>query len=286
MTAKKRTSQRDKNKPKSKGKRPQLTAATADRYLLYENSVQAVDAEIDFVDETFASIRSREAKFLREDFCGTGNTSCEWVRRRAGNYAIGVDIDEDVLDWGRERHLVQLTDSEQDRIALVNGDVMTVETPPQDIILAMNFSYWLFTQRDSLRGYFASVRCALGSDGIFFLDCYGGYDASRVLKEHTEYDDYTYTWHQAAYNPVTADLRCHIHFKFNDGSRLKKAFTYDWRLWTLPEIREILLEAGFSNVTIYWQGWDEDEEEGNGVFTAVENADPDAGWISYIVAER
>jgi hypothetical protein len=286
MTAKKRTGQRGKNKPKSKGKRPQLTAATADRHLLYENSVQAVDAEIDFVDETFAAIRSREAKFLREDFCGTGNTSCEWVRRRAGNYAIGVDIDEDVLDWGRERHLVQLTDSEQDRIALVNGDVMTVETPPQDIVLAMNFSYWLFTQRDSLRDYFASVRSALGSDGIFFLDCYGGYDASRVLKEHTEYDDYTYTWHQASYNPVTADLRCHIHFKFNDGSRLKKAFTYDWRLWTLPEIREILLEAGFSNVTIYWQGWDEDEEEGNGVFTAVENADPDAGWISYIVAER
>jgi len=39
-------------------------------------------------------------------------------------------------------------------------------------------------------------------------------------------------------------------------------------------------------VTVYWQGWDEDEEEGNGEFTPVDNADPDAGWICYIVAVR
>ena len=51
---------------------------------------------------------------------------------------------------------------------------------------------------------------------------------------------------------------CHIHFKFKDGSRIKKAFSYDWRLWTLPEIREVMEEAGFSNTRVYWE--DEDEE--------------------------
>ena len=118
------------------------------------------------------------------------------------------------------------------------------------------------------------------------MSCYGGYDASHVMKEHTKYKDYTYTWDQAAYNPITGEILCHIHFKFKDGSRLKKAFTYDWRLWTLPEIREILSEAGFSKVVVYWQGWDEDEKEGNGEFLPVEDADADAGWISYIGAER
>lgn len=274
-----------KNKRK-KEKARQLNAETADRHVLYENSVQAVDSEIDFVDETFAEIRGRQAKFLREDFCGTANTSCEWVRRRRANYAIGVDLDSEVMAWGHKHHVSKLSASEQERVATVKADVLAVETPPQDIVLAMNFSYWIFKERALLREYFSGVREALTNDGIFFLDCFGGYDAFRVMKERTEYDGYTYTWHQAEYNPITGRMLCHIHFKFKDGSRLKKAFTYEWRLWTLPELREILLEAGFARVTVYWQGWDENEEDANGEFTPVEDADADAGWICYIAAER
>jgi len=278
---------RNRNKNQNKKKKAKvLNADTADRHVLYEGSVQAVDAEIDFVDETFLEVRGRRARFLREDFCGTANTSCEWVRRRSDNYAIGVDLDEEVMAWGRDRHVAKLATSEQERIALVKSDVIGVNTPPQDIVLAMNFSYWIFKDRARLRDYYAKVRASLGEDGIFFLDCYGGYEAFHVMKERTEYDDYTYTWHQAAYNPITGDMRCHIHFKFKDGSRLKKAFTYEWRLWTLPELREVLTEAGFSKVTVYWQGWDEDEKDANGEFTPVEDAAPDAGWICYIVAER
>ena len=66
---------------------------------------------------------------------------------------------------------------------------------------------------------------------------------------------------------------------------MKKAFSYDWRLWTLPEIREILEESGFRKVTIYWEGDDEDGE-GNGEFTREEKGEADAGWIVYIVAEK
>ena len=50
----------------------------------------------------------------------------------------------------------------------------------------------------------------------------------------------------------------HIHFEFTNGSRLKRAFTYEWRLWTLPEIRELLGEAGFSRSTVYWEDRDAD----------------------------
>jgi hypothetical protein len=286
MGQKKKKQGKEQRQKERLKKNPKLNAANADPHLLYENSVQAVDAEIDFVDETFTTTRGQQARFLREDFCGTGNTSCEWVRRRRDNYAIGVDLDEDVMDWGRERHIVGLSDSQQDRIALVNANVMTVDTPPQDIVLAMNFSYWIFKQRAILRDYFSRVYDALNEQGMFVLDCFGGYDASRVMKENTKYDDYTYTWHQAAYNPISGDYRCHIHFKFKDGSRIKKAFSYDWRLWTLPEIQEILREAGFAKVTTYWQGWNEDETEANGEFSALKVADPDAGWICYIVADR
>ena len=80
-------------------------------------------------------------------------------------------------------------------------------------------------------------------------------------------------------------MRCHIHFKFPDGSSLKKAFSYDWRLWTLPELSEILAEAGFARSATYWQGSDEDGEA-NGVFTPTLQGEADDAWIAYLVAEK
>ena len=114
--------------------------------------------------------------------------------------------------------------------------------------------------------YFSSVRRALADDGIFFLDAYGGYDAHREMKDRHKFDGFSYIWDQAVYHPVTGYMQCHIHFRFPDGSRMNKAFSYEWRLWSLPEIQELLYEAGFSNVTIYWQGADEETGEGDGVF--------------------
>lgn len=260
-------------------------ASKADRHELYEDSVQCVEAEIDFVDETFKELRKRKARVLREDFGGTANTSCEWVRRRKHNRAIAVDLDPEVQAWGRKHHVAKLHKA-KDRVTLLNENVLDVKTEPADIVLAMNFSYWLFKERDQLRRYFENVREGLVEDGIFFLDAYGGSEAFKEMRERTKYDDFTYVWDQASYNPITGDMLCKIHFNFPDGSRMKNAFTYDWRLWTLPEVREILVEAGFQRVTVYWQGDDEDSDEGNGVFEPTEYGEADEAWIVYITAEK
>ena len=258
-------------------------ADKADRHALYQESVQCVESEIDFVDKTYRQLRKRKAKFLREDFCGTANTSCEWVRRRSSNHAIGIDIDPSVLEWGGRHNVSKLSPGQRKRIELVSSDVLKSSTRKVDIVLAMNFSYWLFTERSLLRKYFKCVRKSLVDDGILFMDAFGGYEAFRLMEEETEYDDFTYVWDQDAYDPITGDCTCHIHFKFPDGSKIKKAFTYHWRLWTLPEIREILLEAGFSKVTVYWDMGENDEEEN---FVPSEHGEPFAGWIAYIVAEK
>ncbi len=273
-----------KSLPRRVRKARATQAERADRHACYEAAVQCVESEIDFVDAEFQRLRGRRAATLREDFCGTGNASCEWVRRRRSNRAIGVDIDPEVLAWGRDHHLAALPPAARARMTQLEGDVTKVQTSPADTVLAMNFSYWLFKERAGMRAYFKRVRAALVDDGVFFLDCYGGYEAFRVLKERSDYKGFSYVWDQSSYNPVTGDLICHIHFRFPDGSRLDRAFTYDWRLWTLPEIREILAEAGFSRTVVYWQGWDEAEETGSGDFLPVEVADPDAGWICYIAA--
>ena len=143
----------------------------------------------------------------------------------------------------------------------------------------------MFETRDMLRDYFVSCREALVDDGILFLDAFGGPDSIDVQKEKTKFDHFTYVWDQAEFYPVTNHMVAHIHFKFPDGSKIKNAFTYEWRMWTLPEIRELLLEAGFRTVRIFWEGEDEDGE-GNGEFAETETGEPDLAWICYIVAEK
>ena len=263
----------------------QTMAEAADRHELYEASVQDVEVEIDFLDATYKKLRGRKAKRFREDFCGTASAACEWVRRRPGNEAIGVDLDRPTLDWGIDHRVSRLTADAQLRVKLLQEDVCTVTAPPADIIGAFNFSYNIFKTRDALRGYFENARRGLADDGVFFLDVFGGSEAISEMKEKTKLDGFTYVWHQARYRPVTGEIRCHIHFHFPDGSKLKKDFTYDWRLWTLPEIRELLHEAGFGTVTVYWEGVDEDGE-GNGVYEPDPKGEADPAWIAYIVAER
>ncbi len=261
-------------------------AQLADRHEYYEKAVQCVEAEIDIVDETYKSIRGKRAKRLREDFCGTANTSCEWIRRRKTNSAIGLDLDQSVLDWGIANNLSKLNQQQRDRIILKNSNVLIGHDDLVDAILAMNFSYQLFKTRDQLRQYFSIAREGLKPDGLFFIDAYGGYESYKTVKEKTKYDNFTYYWHQKKYNPITGDMLCHIHFKFRDGSKMKKAFTYDWRLWTLPELREILQEAGFTKSTVYWEGTDEESGEGNGKYSPTEKGDDDPSWIAYVVAEK
>ena len=261
-------------------------ADQADRHHLYQESVQDTEAEIDFVEKTWLELRNRPAELLREDFCGTANTACEWVRRDQQHYAIGIDLDSEVLEWGLLNNLEQLDDEQYARIELLQENVLDAQPELADIILAMNFSYYLFLERADLVEYFRAAHAGLLDDGIFFLDAYGGYDAPKVLQEERECDGFTYIWDQESFNPIDSFMNCHIHFEFPDKSRMDNAFSYHWRLWTLPEIRELLLIAGFSEVTVYWEGTDQESGEGDGVYQPAEVGDADPGWVCYIVAEK
>ena len=271
---------RAKEKPKKRVKKETL-ASIADRHELYELAVQCAEAEVDFVDDEFESLRGRKARFLKEDFCGSAQVCSEWVARRRSNQAIGVDLDNDVMTWGADRHISSLKAGQKKRIRLVCENVLTQSSLGQDIILAMNFSYWIFKQRSVLKKYFKQALQNLSPDGVFFLDCFGGSDSYRVIKEKTDIGDFKYIWDQASYNAVTGDFQCYIHFQFPDRSKIQKAFSYDWRLWSLPEIQEILLESGFSDVRVYTQPANDNASED---MVPVTQIDPDLAWIAYIAA--
>lgn len=267
------------------------SASTADPHRLYELSVQEVSAEIDFVDVTFRKLRRRRAARLREDFCGTANTSCEWVRRRPTNTAVGLDLDRPTLGWGLAHSIARLKPDQRRRVRLLQRNVLTPGpgASRMDAVLAMNFSYWIFKTRPLLRRYFRAVRRSLVRDGVFFLDFCGGWECFKLHREvrpirHGK-TRFNYVWNQTHYNPITGDIRCNISFTFPDGSHLRRAFQYDWRLWTLPELREILAEAGFTRVTVYWEG-DDGDGGGDGNFTPSTQGEDCASFIAYIVAEK
>ncbi|MCC7408433.1 MAG: class I SAM-dependent methyltransferase [Phycisphaeraceae bacterium] len=281
-------------KKQTKIVKPKTLAQRADKYALYQQAVQEPGHEVEFLGRLYRRLRRRPARVLREDFCGTFAVCCEWVRINTarGCRAIGVDLDPRPLAWGRRHNLAKLPKSAQKRVQLVQADVKDraeATLPGADILVAQNFSFWIFRTRKELREYFDAARSHLAPKGLFVLDMLGGHevlvedhqDEHRLRGRHAA----TYVWDQARFDPITHHARFHIHFRFKDGSELRRAFTYDWRLWSLPEVRELLAEAGFARSTVYWEGTNKKTGQGNGVYAPRQKAESDPAWIAYVVAE-
>jgi cyclopropane fatty-acyl-phospholipid synthase-like methyltransferase len=266
------------------GKKRRGRAQRADRYELYEKSVQEPDADVALMRRIFKNHFGRPPRLLREDFCGTAVFACEWVKRHAENRAWAIDLDPVPLEWGQRQHLAKLRPEQAARIKLIQGDVLDVGHRKVDVTVAFNFSYFLFRTRDELRGYFDKARNTLQAEGLLLLDAYGGADSQRTQMERRKQKGFTYLWDQHSFDPISHSVTNFIHFEFSDGSRLRRAFRYDWRLWTLPEIRELLMEAGFRKTEVYWEGTEEETGEGNGIFRQRERAPDDPAWIAYIAA--
>ena len=174
------------------------------------------------------------------------------------------------------------------RVTQYQTDARNPSKQPPDIRCAQNFSYWVFKTRSEMLDYFTGVYQDLADDGIFVIDLHGGPESIQELEEETEMDDesFTYVWDQDAINPITGEAKLRIHFRFPDGSEITDAFVYDWRLWGLPELREILIDAGFPVVDCYWEGTDEDQESGNGEFTKQTQGEACLSYVAYLVAQK
>jgi SAM-dependent methyltransferase len=255
------------------------------KHELYEESVQCPEADVQAFDRFYKEVNGRHPRSMKEDFCGTAAICAEWVKRRKSNIAIGVDLDRPTLDWGIKRHIKPLG-PDAERVRLILDDVRNVQNPKVDVVAALNFSYFGFKTREALRDYFSKARKGLAPDGILVLDIFGGTESQSLDKEEKPKKGYTYIWDQARFDPITHETLFYIHFRFKDGSTRRRAFTYDWRLWTIPEVREILAEAGYRWSRVYWEGTDHDTGDGNGVFRRVERAVSSPGWIAYITAGR
>lgn len=259
---------------------PKLTAKTAEKFRLYQEAVQHPDSDIVFLKRIFKKRYGRIPHSLREDFCGTAFISTEWIKNHRENIAVGVDICGSTLQWGR-KHNIKALGRNANRVQLLRKNVLDVTAPKIDVVIAMNFSFYVFKERSTLLQYFKAVRKSLRPEGCFVMDMYGGSEAVEEMEEEIDHGNFIFIWDQDRFNPITSETLCYIHFRFKDGSTMKRAFTYDWRVWTIPEVSEVLLEAGFSDVDVYWEGAD-DDGEGNGVFRRTTKGTADESWIAYV----
>ena len=220
-----------------------------DRLALYEAAVQGVEYDLDFFERVWRSIRGGRFRSLREDFCGTAQLACAWAQRRPENRAWGLDLDPEVMVWARAQRLARL------------GGV---------------------------------ARRSLRADGVFFLSMFGGMVAmDRLVEKHRvapctgpdglRLPGFTYVWEQAGFNPVDHRLVCNIHFQFGHGRELRRAFHYDWRMWMLPEVREVLDEAGFRTSEVYVEGWDARHHRPDEVLRKRRRFENQPGWLGFVV---
>ncbi len=264
----------------------EISPRTREKYRLYERSVQSPEYHIQWFVDVYRELRKKYARRLREDFCGTFRLSAEWVKRNRNNEALGLDLDPEPLEYGRQTHLAPLTPSQKKRLKVLRKNVISTTKPASDIVIACNFSFCTFRDRPTLVKYFKAVRKSLRPDGLFILDLAGGPGMIEEMRERKVLRTKgktlaTYIWDQQSFDPIHREGHWAIHFRFPGGRRMEEAFHYHWRLWTIPEVRDALIEAGFADSTVYWET--EHDGEGTGEYVRSEKGDNAYAWVTYIV---
>ncbi len=261
------------------------TKAVIDKYDLYRQAVQSPETDVDFFKRVYKELRGSSAEIFREDFCGTFLLSTTWVKNRPQHKAVAVDIDPEPLEYGRNHYWQKLPVLTQKRLKIFEGDVLASRLPEADIVAALNFSYFVFKKRSQLRAYFSNVFNSLRKKGLFVLDVFGGTQCTDAIEDKEKRPGFTYFWDQESFDPVTNEALFHIHFQLNGSKKIENVFTYDWRMWSIPELRDLLDEVGFKRTHIYWEGTTRNGQ-GDGKFSRTEQGEACLSWIAYIVAEK
>ncbi len=250
-----------------------------DRHDLYEHCVQSPENLVPFLRAIHGGKGDAAPRTLCEDFCGTAALSRAWCRMVDGGRAIATDLAEEVLARARR--------DAPDGLVLCRGDTTRIDARG-DIIFVGNFSIGEIHARPALVAYLSRCRERLEPAGVFVCDIYGGESALREGFVHRPHPlgngrIVRYTWEQREVDPLTHMVINAMHFRIERAGviedELLDAFVYHWRLWSVPELRDAMREAGFTSVEVYEKLPDAVDDEGNAhVLPAAEVEDPE-GFI-------
>ena len=235
-----------------------------DRYELYELCTQTPERDVLLL----RAMHGARPKVLGEDFAGTAALSRAWVRRVPAGSAIAVDRDpEPLARVGEGRGASGVPNAQKaPKIHVRCADVLR-ERRKVDLLVALNFSLCEWHDRRDLVRYLAHARRRLRPGGLFVADLYGGEGAftpGELEESHRgpQGERVTYAFEQRTADALTGRVVDALHFKVRELPRrgltrrrgrkvLRDAFVYDWRLWSVPELRDALVDAGFGQTAVY-----------------------------------
>lgn len=231
------------------------------RYDLYELAVQDPEREVSFL----GAVHGNQAVVLAEDFSGPASLCRAWIALGDERSAIATDRDKEPLEHCVRRLAESMGRGAVDRLTIATNDVL--EAPGRaDIIAGLNFGCFELHEREQLVTYFRHALFRLEFGGVLVLDTYGGDQAwtpgVSACTIETDSGAFMYEWEQLEANPLNGRVSNAIHFTLPDGRRIEGAFRYDWRLWSAPEIRDAMLEAGFACTEVYTRLGDAVTDEG------------------------
>lgn len=236
------------------------------RHECYELCVQSPRHVVSFL----RAVHGHEPLLLWEDFCGTAAVSRRWIKEGTarGDRAVGVDLDQHVVEVARSWAEAELGAVERERLVLKVGDCRgdggAVEGA--DVVFAGNFSVGYLHTRGELVRYLrvCAARCRRGSSGlgggVLACDTYGGATAfatGGTLRKHPGRHGETvhYHWVHERCDPLTGMVENSVSFRVEkDGvvvAEWPMSFVYRWRLWSIAELREAMEEAGFAGTEVY-----------------------------------
>ncbi len=233
-----------------------------------------------------------DATLLREDFAGTCAVASAWVTMGPDHQAMAIESHGPTVRWAQRVTESELGQQAED-LHIVEADVLDVDGPKVDVTCALNFSTFICHDRAALKRYFQSARRGLKRGGLLVVDAYGGPGAMRTGTQTREVPadcgegfGFTYHWEQRGFEPISHRTSCRIHFTLSDGRHLDSAFIYRWRLWTLPELIELMLESGFKGAEAWCDRLDPATETSDGRYRPVRKMPARDDWVAYVIGVR
>jgi len=270
------------------------------RHDLYELCVQSPKHLVPFL----SAVHGRSPGVLAEDFAGTAALSHLWVESDPDARAIATDLDSDALGYHgahdriTKHHANVLHATDHADVLFVGNFSIGYWHTRAELVAYLKHA----RQRLSSPVTDGGGGPRSGSEGVppglFICDTYGGESAFLLGDVHRDHwippnkdgqDDpdhplaphagkrVRYTWEQRSADPLTGMVTDVLHFRVESGgtieAELDDAFVYEWRLWSVPELRDAMAEAGFARTEVYAKTGDAIDDEGNVYVLPVEDAE-------------
>jgi hypothetical protein len=257
------------------------------RFWLYERTVLSAAHEVSFIARVYEEAFARAPTDLREDFAGTAAVAVGFVRSRSERRATAVDVDPAPLAYGERVHLGALSSHVRARVRIVAGDVTAVESGPHDVIHVGNASHNAIHDVNALAHYVERSYARLHEEGLLVVEVFGGtvHTGPGVVDDETHTRGITHRFYSASFDPLTHGRVYFIDFICDDGAVFERAFTYDWRMWTLAELEPLLRTAGFSDVYFYVEHRDASGTPA-GPFVRVGEAPSGERFVCYLIGVK